>query len=84
MSYPKTDAVLDIQIPIAKIGTSNLTNLLSPPSIYYDDLVNFASPFIDNCFISKFIDTEIFDYAEFNQLFEPLLIIENIDFKKTF
>ena len=105
LSQPKTNAVLDFQIPKAKIsvdyslpsttyhfyqadilptatiGKNKMMELLSATPIYDNNLSNFTSPLIKNCFSSFLTEPEIFDCTEYNELLNPHVRIENIEFR---
>jgi SNF2 family DNA or RNA helicase len=105
LSQPKTNSVLDFQIPKAKIsvdyslpsttyhfyqadilpvatiGKSKMMELLSATPIYFNDLSTFTSPQIKNGFSSFLIEPDIFDCTEYNELLNPHVRIENIDFR---
>jgi SNF2 family DNA or RNA helicase len=91
---PKTKISLDYSLPsttyhfyqadilaTATIGKSKLMELLSATPIYLHDLSTFTTPQIKNGFSTLLIEPDIFDCTEYNELLNPHVRIENIDFR---
>ncbi|HLD52746.1 MAG TPA: SNF2-related protein [Sediminibacterium sp.] len=65
-------------LPLAKIGESAITELLSATLINYNVLSNLTIPQIINVQISSLFEPKVFDCIEYNKLFTLDIKIENI------
>lgn len=81
LSVPKTDSILNFEIPISKIGNSKLTDLLTSTTISTDNFTLFSNSTIENYFQSDLIEPKIFDYSDYDELLNPDVEIENIEFR---
>lgn len=81
LSIPKTDSILNFEIPSVKIGNHKFTDLLSSVAVSQNDFTSFSNANIGNYFEHDLTQPKIYDYEDNYDLFNPQIEIEEIEFR---